>query len=253
MAAAVYYRQSFRQNYSCVGHREHGEEYSPSKPIIRTDSFVSYGCEDAAFFDLEMDDGSSWSPTEHAEVPQVDKLQLDQDVELLQAICKPSSIAEERLVRKVSKIIKLEQQQKQQQDEEVPIRLDSNGLDLEEMNSLFNGLPGHRSKLCFSRQSTQDCLRSPKHDFLRVLVGAPSVSTDMIIDKNFRNLFAVARPTEYYSKLFECIPKVFVGTEDRLRCLVTFMADQLSKTFKDCGMPCPPWREKTSLLNMWAL
>lgn len=194
----------------------------------KNESFVF---EDSAFFDIELD-GCTWSPTSSPEIP-IDQFQLEQDVLLIRTICAPSSVEEEKIIRVVERNQKM-------------TRVRS---DLEELSESLE-CKGYTATVCTGRRAAQDMLRNPKHEFIRVKIDEEST---FIVDVGFQAFLEVARPSLYYRKLVESLPKVFIGSEDRMRCLIAFMSDQLKKNFESSGMPCPPWREKECLLNTWAL
>jgi len=202
-------------------------------------SASSHSLEDAAFFDLELEDGLQWSPTASRDVRVLDRDQLARDAALIGTMCSASSIEEERIVRQVRRTVA----KASHPPADVAARLQQVAHHLRRCE--------YDAEVCASRHSARDVLRCPKHVFLKIKnVGSGS---DVVVDLNFRAPFAVARATAHYAALFDVVPATFVGNESTLKCLVNFMADQLRRNFDQGDMPCPPWRERSALLNTWAL
>jgi hypothetical protein len=63
--------------------------------------------------------------------------------------------------------------------------------------------------------------------------------------------FQIAKPTERYTALLECVPKVLVIPEERITALVTFLSAELTLAFKVNGAILPPWRQAASMMTKW--
>merc|ERR1712146_575181 len=194
--------------------------------LTKSESFRA-GLEDAAFFDLELDDGCTWSPT-RMDLPSthISPFEFEQDELFIRTITTPSSFQEEKLIRKLMRLVR-------------------KPVELEDICQVMKA-QGYTCVMCTGRRSARDMLHNPKHEFIKVSIDE---ETTLIVDAGFQAFMEVARPSLYYKKLVEGLPKVFIGNRESLRCLVSFMAEQLSRSFGVCGMPCPPWREKQCLLN----
>jgi len=206
---------------------------SPSRKLMRAQSDL--GMADVGLFDIDdLEDGLSWSPT--SVFSQSDDMHnLEQSVLAVGTLCSPFSVKEDVLVRRTGRILKVGK-----------VGSGDAQAALRELRKL-----GFPVSVAESRRSQgKDIFRCPRHEFLRMEVAD---GPDIVIDTSFRSFFAVARSSFYYSKIFEQLPEVFIGGEDRLRLLVAFMAEQLKRNFETTGMPCPPWRDTKSLLNTWAL
>jgi len=187
--------------------------------------------EEVGLFDMDLENGSTWSPTRKV-ASSVDLSKLQQDMATLETICDASSVKEDVILRRVRRVLKGEE-----------------GWNTTTAIAKLESL-GYQVELGHSRKMKRDIFRTRPHSFVRL---DADKGLSIIIDTNFRASFAVARSSFYYSKVFEQLPNVFVGSEDRLRLLVFFMSEQLNRNFVEMSMPCPPWREKSSLLNTWAL
>jgi len=229
MAVAIK-RSSSRGNFAP---RSFGGKVVDINPLLRrSSSFHSDIVADSGLFDIDLEDGSSWSPTSVVD-STIDLFQLESDITTLDTICSASSVEEDVMIRRVRRILK---------SEEVS---GSTGSAFDHLKSL--GFPVEKA---FNRQMKKDIFHSPRHEFLKLQI---EEDTTIIVDTDFRASFAVARPSYYYSKVFEELPSTYIGNEDRLRLLVSFMSQQLKRNFANSGMSCPPWRDSKSLLNTWAL
>ena len=75
----------------------------------------------------------------------------------------------------------------------------------------------------------------------------------MVMEPYLRAHFVISRPTERYQRLLDTLPPHFVGSYERLARLVDFMSEQMLASFKERGMPVPPWRQNKSILSKWFL
>lgn len=75
----------------------------------------------------------------------------------------------------------------------------------------------------------------------------------MVMEPYLRAHFVISRPTERYQRLLDTLPPHFVGAHERLARLVDFMSEQMLASFKERGMPVPPWRQNKSILSKWFL
>ncbi|UPQ98090.1 hypothetical protein HOP50_02g13880 [Chloropicon primus] len=226
---------------------------SASKVLTRVQS--EGGLSDAALFDIDLDD-LTWSPT--SLVSEVDDaLQLEQDLATLGTICSAASVKEEKRVRRIRKVLRSgdDTSESTESTESSSSSSSSSSSDSASSSGAVAkalgqlGPLGYPVSVASSRRKIKgDIFRCPHHEFLRM-----DVDDGLIIDPNFRSRWEVARSSYYYSKVVQALPCVFVGTEARLRLLVTFMSEQLNRNYKVMSMDCPPWRGTKSLLNTWAL
>jgi uncharacterized protein (TIGR01615 family) len=97
-------------------------------------------------------------------------------------------------------------------------------------------------------------LRQLRHDYLvvRGLAGDGSAAADsVLVDLQFRERFAIAHATPWYTKLLAALPADWVGPAAGLVPLVGLMAAGMRLCFKSAGVPLPPWREGRAMLSMW--
>mmetsp|Transcript_11841 Transcript_11841/g.31036 ORF Transcript_11841/g.31036 Transcript_11841/m.31036 type:complete len:189 (+) Transcript_11841:1195-1761(+) len=77
----------------------------------------------------------------------------------------------------------------------------------------------------------------------------------IVVDPCFREQFELRAQcaTPRYEAVLALLPKVYVGHVDRLPLLVELLCEEMTVSFKTCGVPLPPWRKLTSLLSKWHL
>jgi uncharacterized protein (TIGR01615 family) len=213
---------------------------STSTSMVRKPSFPSTETfvEEIGLFSIDLDDGSTWSPNSVVDSRKtVDLFQLESDILTLSTICSASTVKEDVTLRRVGRSLKRNSAACGTAKEALA-HLKSQGFAVE--------LAYSRHKKGINRDGD---IFTPRHEFLKVEVEGSTI----VVDTDFRSSFAIARPSYYYSKVFEELPSTYVGSEERLRLLVAFMSEQLRRNFSHSEMACPPWRQNKALLNTWAL
>lgn len=75
----------------------------------------------------------------------------------------------------------------------------------------------------------------------------------LIVDPDFRGQFEMAKQTQDYQAVMAVVPKVCVGTEQRVQQLVKLLCREMHRTFLEQGSSIPPWRSCESFLAKWHL
>lgn len=78
-----------------------------------------------------------------------------------------------------------------------------------------------------------------------------NVVEQLVIEANFREHFAVARPSKKYQKFYDSIPEVFVGSKQNLRNAVDLICEEIKRSFAESNLPVPAWRKHKSLVSKW--
>ncbi|XP_038900827.1 uncharacterized protein LOC120087891 [Benincasa hispida] len=73
----------------------------------------------------------------------------------------------------------------------------------------------------------------------------------VIIDIEFKAQFEVARATEEYKQLTEALPTVFVGSEERVKRIISVLCSAAKQSLKESGLHIPPWRTSTYMHCKW--
>ncbi|XVE86563.1 hypothetical protein DITRI_Ditri18aG0043200 [Diplodiscus trichospermus] len=73
----------------------------------------------------------------------------------------------------------------------------------------------------------------------------------LIVDIDFKSQFEVARPTPSYKELTDALPSIFVGTEDKLKNIISVLCSAAKQSFRDAGLHVPPWRTTAYMHSKW--
>lgn len=97
-----------------------------------------------------------------------------------------------------------------------------------------------------------ECLHNLRHDFLVVCPPSHEVIAKFyIIDIDFQAQFHVAHPTKHYQALIENMEGEFIGTEQKLRCVIQMLCEEMAQAFREQDIGLPPWRQSASMLSKW--
>ncbi|XP_059452890.1 uncharacterized protein LOC132183580 [Corylus avellana] len=97
---------------------------------------------------------------------------------------------------------------------------------------------------------------SGDYEYIDVMVrdsnnGDDQKPTRLIVDIDFRSHFELARPTATYKEITNTIPCVFVGTEEKLKNIISLLCSAAEQSLKDRGLHIPPWRKATYMQSKW--
>jgi uncharacterized protein (TIGR01615 family) len=76
-------------------------------------------------------------------------------------------------------------------------------------------------------------------------------ATRLIVDMDFRSQFEVARASATYKELTNAIPSVFVGTEERLKEIISLLCPAAKRSLRESRLHIPPWRKSTYMKAKW--
>lgn len=107
----------------------------------------------------------------------------------------------------------------------------------------------------FSFLGTQVFQFTGNYEYVEVLMRDKKlnggVPTRLIVDMDFRSQFEVARPTRAYKELIDALPSIFVGTEKKLKEIVSLLCPACRKSLKETGLHIPPWRSASYMQSKW--
>ncbi|KAL2521358.1 hypothetical protein Fot_25281 [Forsythia ovata] len=111
---------------------------------------------------------------------------------------------------------------------------------------------GHNATLCHTTWPTT--LNCPGGDYEYIAI----VSEDkngcalrVIVDTDFKSQFELARPTSTYKELTNMVPSIFVGTERKLKKIITILCEEARNSFLERDLHVPPWRTSTYMQSKW--
>ncbi|KAL0389894.1 UNVERIFIED_CONTAM: hypothetical protein Scaly_0346500 [Sesamum calycinum] len=115
-----------------------------------------------------------------------------------------------------------------------------------------DGLPagyGYNAAICKTKWESSGGLTAGNYEFIDVL--RKDSSTRYLVDLDFASEFEIARPTNSYDRLLECMPRVFVGKSEDLKQILKAMSDAAKRSLKSRGLHLPPWRKHRFMQNKW--
>ncbi|GIL64467.1 hypothetical protein Vafri_18378 [Volvox africanus] len=182
-------------------------------------------------FDIELEDngiGGQWQEEDWEE---------DEVVTEIQRFFQPSTPAEVRLLS----------------DVRVACTHAKDGQDTARLVSILSAL-GYKCSLrtALGGGDGAHCLRNLRHTFIMCEApGCGGAPRCYIIDPQFKEQFIIAKTTARYASILAVIPQVFVGPEEHVALLVTFLCNEMSAAFRQLGSVLPPWRQASSMLSKW--
>jgi uncharacterized protein (TIGR01615 family) len=100
----------------------------------------------------------------------------------------------------------------------------------------------------------EDLQFSGDYEYIDVMVrdsNSDQKPTRLIVDIDFRSHFELARPTATYKELTNTIPSVFVGTEEKLKKIISLLCSAAGQSLKQRGLHIPPWRKASYMQSKW--
>mmetsp|Transcript_14185 Transcript_14185/g.38431 ORF Transcript_14185/g.38431 Transcript_14185/m.38431 type:complete len:503 (+) Transcript_14185:82-1590(+) len=125
---------------------------------------------------------------------------------------------------------------------------DSPADDTHQLASRLSPLyPDMRVRTALGGGEGRSCLRNLRHTFLTVQLSGRS----FVIDLAFKEQFIIAKPTERYAVLLDCLPRVHVAEENAVEPLVRFLCKEMALAFQQQATQLPPWRYADSMMSKW--
>ncbi|CAI9753079.1 unnamed protein product [Fraxinus pennsylvanica] len=113
-------------------------------------------------------------------------------------------------------------------------------------------IDGHNATLCHSSWPTTLNCPGGEHDYIEIILedlnGCP---LKVIVDTDFKSQFELARPTSTYKELFSMVPSIFVGTEQKLKKIISILCAEARISFLEKGLHVPPWRTSNYMQSKW--
>jgi len=96
-------------------------------------------------------------------------------------------------------------------------------------------------------------LQNLRHRFIICTESDPKSETPnhIVIDPQFKELFALAKPSHRYKRIYESIPAVFVGSMNALQQAVGILTKEVEQSFEEVLLSIPTWRTYDSIITKW--
>ncbi|ESQ37078.1 hypothetical protein EUTSA_v10002988mg [Eutrema salsugineum] len=134
------------------------------------------------------------------------------------------------------------------------LRSRKNSVFVDKVASFLQEL-GHDAAVCVSKWNSSAKLNSGSYEFIDVVYkpadDRTAVAVRYVVDLDFASKFEIARPTRQYTRVFQLLPRVFVGREESLRTVVRESCEAARRSLKSCGLSVPPWRRSSYLQQKW--
>lgn len=111
---------------------------------------------------------------------------------------------------------------------------------------------GYNAAVCKAKWQSSGGLTAGTYEFIDVIRSdAVNRQTRYFIDLDFAAEFEIARPTKFYERLSQSLPKVFVGKSEELKQILRTMSDAARRSLKSRDLHLPPWRKHRFMQNKW--
>ncbi|KAG1346585.1 hypothetical protein COCNU_06G004140 [Cocos nucifera] len=113
---------------------------------------------------------------------------------------------------------------------------------------------GYNSALCKSKWRRSPNIPSGEHSYVDVVMEAKNGKRNpirVVIELKFRAEFEMARASQEYANLVNCLPEVFVGKSEKLKNVIKIMCSAAKKCMKDNKMHMGPWRKHKYMQSKW--
>ncbi|KAJ1699842.1 hypothetical protein LUZ63_008354 [Rhynchospora breviuscula] len=107
---------------------------------------------------------------------------------------------------------------------------------------------GFDAGLCKSSWEKSDGPPAGSYEYIDIISQG---KTRYIIETNLPSNFEIARPSKDYTRIFQCLPDIFVGRPENLKLIVRVMSTAAVESIKSAGMHVPPWRRREYVLAKW--
>lgn len=111
---------------------------------------------------------------------------------------------------------------------------------------------GHNAAICKTKWNSSGGLNAGNYEFIDVVQSnSYKLQNRYFVDLDFASEFEIARATNAYSGLLQCLPRVFVGKSEELKRIVKVTCDAAKKSLKTRDLTLPPWRKNRYMQNKW--
>eukprot|EP00892_Ulva_mutabilis_P000211 jgi/Ulvmu1/10190/UM006_0146.1 len=111
---------------------------------------------------------------------------------------------------------------------------------------------GYEIKVRYAEGGGANCFKNLCHEFILVKGRGDSKGSDVVVECGFHDHFRIPCATRAYSKLFDQLPAVYVGTVQNMSPLVELISHEMSRSFLEKGVTMPPWRGARALMSKWS-
>ncbi|XP_022751993.1 uncharacterized protein LOC111300630 [Durio zibethinus] len=111
---------------------------------------------------------------------------------------------------------------------------------------------GFDASLCQTSWVTSSGCPAGDYEYVDVVMGNENGDTmRLLVDIDFKSQFELARPTPTYKQLTDALPSIFVGTEEKLKKIISVLCSAAKQSIREAGLHVPPWRTTTYMQSKW--
>ncbi|XVF14923.1 hypothetical protein REPUB_Repub09cG0102900 [Reevesia pubescens] len=112
---------------------------------------------------------------------------------------------------------------------------------------------GFNASLCQTSWVTSEGCPAGDYEYLDIEMESDKKGDKMrlIVDIDFKSQFELARPTQTYKQLTDALPSIYVGTEEKLKKIISVLCSAAKQSFREAGLHVPPWRSSSYMKSKW--
>ncbi|XXG87191.1 hypothetical protein AAC387_Pa11g1939 [Persea americana] len=127
-----------------------------------------------------------------------------------------------------------------------------NESSVKRMLMMWLRMDGYDAYLCKSSWDATFRRLGGDYDYIDIMMEEESGNPlRLIVDIDFKSQFELARPTSTYGQLFNTLPTIFVGSEDKLCEIISLLCTVAKHSLKERGLHIPPWRKASYMRSKW--
>ncbi|KAL4366824.1 hypothetical protein GQ457_05G015700 [Hibiscus cannabinus] len=111
---------------------------------------------------------------------------------------------------------------------------------------------GFNASLCQTFWVTSSGCAAGDYEYIEIVTEKENGDTErFIVDIDFKSQFELARPSPTYKELTDALPSIFVGSEEKLKSVISVVCSAAKQSFREAGLHVPPWRTTTYMHSKW--
>ncbi|KAG4203192.1 hypothetical protein ERO13_A05G385800v2 [Gossypium hirsutum] len=111
---------------------------------------------------------------------------------------------------------------------------------------------GFNASLCQTCWVTSSGCPAGDYEYVDIVMENENGETvRLIVDIDFKSQFELARPSPTYKELTDALPSIFIGSEEKLREIISVVCSAAKQSFREAGLHVPPWRTTTYMHSKW--
>ncbi|GMI67842.1 hypothetical protein like AT4G14620 [Hibiscus trionum] len=102
-------------------------------------------------------------------------------------------------------------------------------------------MDGFNASLCQTCWVTSSGCPAGNYEYIQIVTETENGDTvRLIVDIDFKSQFELARPSPTYKELTDALPSIFVGSEGKLKNIISVVCSAAKQSFREAGLHVPP-------------